>query len=66
MTQDFVDEISEWYVSCGRWRAEPLGAAKAGAARREAWPSPAPDQPDPAWVDHWLHRSYLDYWASRS
>jgi hypothetical protein len=22
-----------------------------------------PDQPDRAWVDSWLHRSYLDFWA---
>jgi uncharacterized protein len=23
-----------------------------------------PDQPDRRWVDGWLHRSYLDFWAS--
>ena len=23
-----------------------------------------PDQPDRGWVDSWLHRSYLDFWAS--
>jgi hypothetical protein len=23
-----------------------------------------PDQPDRHWVDSWLHRSYLDFWAS--
>ena len=23
-----------------------------------------PDQPDRYWVDSWLHRSYLDFWAS--
>jgi hypothetical protein len=22
------------------------------------------DQPDRRWVDGWLHRSYLDFWAS--
>ena len=28
--------------------------------------SPAlPDQPDRAWVDDWLYRSYLDFWAQR-
>jgi len=24
-----------------------------------------PDQPDRRWVDAWLHRSHLDFWASR-
>jgi hypothetical protein len=23
------------------------------------------DEPDRAWVDGWLHRSYVAYWASR-
>jgi hypothetical protein len=22
------------------------------------------DRPDRGWVDDWLHRSYLDFWAS--
>jgi len=25
--------------------------------------SPVPDQPDRGWVDDWLHRSHLDFWA---
>jgi RNA repair pathway DNA polymerase beta family len=25
-----------------------------------------PDQPDRAWVDDWLHRSYLNYWEVRA
>jgi uncharacterized protein len=25
-----------------------------------------PDQPDRHWVDAWLHRSHLDFWAARS
>ena len=25
--------------------------------------SAVPDQPDRAWVDAWLHRSYLDFWS---
>lgn len=25
--------------------------------------STVPDQPDRRWVDDWLHRSHLDYWA---
>jgi uncharacterized protein len=24
-----------------------------------------PDQPDRGWVDDWLHRSHLNFWASR-
>jgi uncharacterized protein len=24
-----------------------------------------PDQPDRVWVDDWLHRSYLDFWAGQ-
>jgi hypothetical protein len=24
-----------------------------------------PDQPDRRWVEDWLHRSYLDFWARR-
>jgi hypothetical protein len=23
-----------------------------------------PDEPDRTWIDGWLHRSYLDFWAS--
>ena len=26
--------------------------------------SPLPEEPDLAWVNDWLHRSYLNYWAS--
>jgi uncharacterized protein len=26
--------------------------------------SAIPDQPDRSWVDDWLHRSYLNFWAS--
>jgi hypothetical protein len=28
--------------------------------------SSVPSQPDRRWVDSWLHRSYLDFWASLS
>lgn len=28
--------------------------------------SPLPAQPDHAWIDDWLHRSYADYWARGS
>ena len=48
--------------------AEALGAITSAETRltrlREA--AAVPDQPDRAWVDDWLHRSYLDFWASRS
>jgi hypothetical protein len=28
--------------------------------------STVPDQPDRRWVDDWLHRWHLDYWAQHS
>ena len=34
------------------------------AALKES--SSVPGQPDRRWVDSWLHRSYLDFWASLS
>ena len=38
--------------------------ADAEARLTELRDSPAiPDQPDRGWVDDWLHRSYLDFWA---
>jgi uncharacterized protein len=45
--------------------AEVLDAIRAAEARLEALrDSPAvPAQPDRAWVDDWLHRSYLESWA---
>ena len=47
--------------------AEVLDALAAAEARlTELRDSPAiPDQPDRRWVDDWLHRSYLDFWARR-
>lgn len=47
--------------------AEVLDAvADAEARLTELRDSPAiPDQPDRRWVDDWLHRSYLDFWARR-
>ena len=45
--------------------AEVLDAVADTEARLiELRDSPAiPDQPDRRWVDDWLHRSYLDFWA---
>ena len=45
--------------------AEVLDAITAAEARlTELRDSPAiPDQPDRPWVDDWLHRSYLNFWA---
>ena len=45
--------------------AEVVGAVTSAEARlSELRDSPAvPEQPDCRWVDDWLHRSYLDYWA---
>lgn len=34
--------------------------ARLGQLRESAY---LPDQPDRSWVDGWLHRSYLDFWA---
>jgi predicted trehalose synthase len=46
--------------------ALPAGFAHPHARLTELRDSPAlPDQPDRAWVDDWLHRSYLDSWAQR-
>ena len=47
--------------------AEVLGAITSAETRlTELRDSPAlPDQPDRAWVDDWLHRSYLYFWAQR-
>jgi hypothetical protein len=39
-------------------------AEAALAALKES--SSVPAQPDRRWVDSWLHRSYLDFWASLS
>ncbi|HEY6792700.1 MAG TPA: nucleotidyltransferase domain-containing protein [Trebonia sp.] len=45
--------------------AEVLEAIGAAEARLVALRDSAgvPEQPDRAWVDGWLHRSYLDFWA---
>ena len=45
--------------------AEVLEAVTDAEARLAALrDSPAiADQPDRRWVDGWLHRSYLDFWA---
>jgi uncharacterized protein len=45
--------------------AEVLDAIGAAEARLEALrdSQAVPDQPDRAWVDDWLHRSYLESWA---
>jgi uncharacterized protein len=47
--------------------AEVLDAITAAEARLTGLrDSPAiPDQPDRRWVDDWLHRSYLNFWAQR-
>jgi hypothetical protein len=47
--------------------AEVLGAITSAETRlTELRDSPAiADQPDRRWVDAWLHRSYLDFWARR-
>lgn len=46
--------------------AEAVAAVEAAEARllllRDG--AAVPDQPDRAWVDSWLHRSYLDHWRA--
>ena len=46
--------------------AEVLAAVSEAEARLAQLRDSAslPDQPDRGWVDSWLHRSYLDFWAS--
>jgi hypothetical protein len=46
--------------------AEVLGAITDAEARLAALRAAAavPEQPDRRWVDDWLHRSYLDFWAA--
>jgi hypothetical protein len=45
--------------------AEVLGAIAAAEARLERLRDSAsvPDEPDRGWVDDWLHRCYLEFWA---
>lgn len=45
--------------------ADVLEAVGQAESRLEALrdSSDLPDQPDRAWVDDWLHRSHLAYWA---
>ena len=46
--------------------AEVLDAITSAEAKLAALKesSSVPAQPDRLWVDSWLHRSYLDFWAS--
>ena len=46
--------------------AEVLDAIAAAEARLERLRDGAsvPDEPDRGWVDDWLHRRYLEFWAS--
>ena len=46
--------------------AEVLDAVAAAETRLEVLRDSAsvPEEPDRPWVDEWLHRSYLDFWAS--
>jgi hypothetical protein len=47
--------------------AEVLDAVAGAQARlSELRDSPAiSDEPDRAWVDNWLHHSYLNFWTAR-
>jgi len=48
--------------------AEVLDAIAAAEARlgRLRDSASVPDEPDRGWVDDWLHRRYLEFWASRA
>lgn len=47
-----------------RWRksSTPLPVPRHGSSNFVAT-RPSPDEPDGAWVDDWLHRSYLNFWT---
>jgi uncharacterized protein len=42
---------------------DAIAAAEAELTRLSA-AADVPDEPDRRWVDSWLHRSYLEYWAA--
>jgi hypothetical protein len=45
-------------------RCVRLGVSQSQASVRLREAPAVPDQPDCGWVDDWLHRSHLDFWAS--
>jgi uncharacterized protein len=66
-----VPEPDRGYLRSVRLGERPLAevvdavtAAEARLAQLRDSPD-VPDQPDRAWVDDWLHRSYLGFWASQ-
>jgi hypothetical protein len=64
-----VPELDRAYLRSVRRGERPLAEvvdaiAETQAALTRLAESPAvPDQPDRAWVDDWLHRSHLNFWA---
>ena len=66
-----VPEPHRAYLRSIRRGERPLAEVLDAITRAEARltglrDSPAlPDQPDRAWVDDWLHRSYLNFWAGQ-
>jgi uncharacterized protein len=66
-----VPEPDRGYLRSIRRRECPLAeildaVTEAEARLTELRDGPAiPEQPDRCWVDDWLHRSYLNYWAQR-
>ena len=64
-----VPEPDRAYLRSIRRGERPLAevldvVAGAEARLTELRDSPAiPDQPGRRWVDDWLHRSYMDFWA---
>ena len=52
--------MAKWELPAVLERAERLEAD----LRTLAETSPLPEQPDLAWVNDWLHRSYTAFWAA--
>jgi hypothetical protein len=65
-----VPEPHREYLRSIRRGERPLAEVLAAVSETEARlaqlrdSASIPDQPDRSWVDSWLHRSYLDFWAS--
>ncbi len=57
----FLRSVRQGAVPLPRVLEEVAAAEARLAALRDS--AGVPEQPDRAWVDGWLHRSYLDFWA---
>jgi hypothetical protein len=57
----FPDLVEYWLADLDLDEALDASEAELAAAGADAT---VPDQPDRAWVDDWLHRTHLAYWAA--